>query len=527
MKLTTRHLVKAEIRMLRNQFRQALTTPSMLLFYGITFFGVFFVSGVLSSLVSFAPLIEQAASMVESVIDRPMLITALGIISSTAVIGGYYSIGPAAVISPIDEAVLLPAPVAPHQLFMSRYTRRLVRKVSFVFLGVLSVLPLLWSANLWFFSVVLLMISTVLFLEGNYLLGCLSSHARLTITRRTGNKLHHLTPLLLAALVLVPTVPLFSETFNATVLLPYVSLGLIVTELTGLYPLGLNPIFAFCFMGIGLIILFLAAANISGYEHYELFSAVRGREEMEGRFSRVVRGEIDFSNSTWSNPVLWIILKDFWTRLRSPMQIWKYVYAVVGTAVAIYLNLVRPPWFQPLVLPPALAFAIVPAFLLMLILLVQMSSVTSLLSFADEKENVYLLKASPFSSWDIVSAKYMLSLVEVSLAAAPLCGFLLYILRIEGVFSLITLAAPLVILFTASGVTIGAYVPVLTSSPSTLPVPLAFSYPIINLSIGAALVFLVAYLADALLILVALPVFTVGLTFLFLGLSVYALNSYK
>ncbi|TFF84711.1 hypothetical protein EU524_00430 [Candidatus Thorarchaeota archaeon] len=527
MRLRTRHLVKAEIRMLRNQFVQALTTPSMMLFYGITFFGVFFVSWVLSSLVTFAPLFEQAGPMIADFIDRGMLVTAFGIISSTAVIGGYYGIGPAAVISSVDEGVLLSAPIGPHQLFMARYIRRVVRKVSFVFLGVLSILPLLWSADVFFFAAVLLMISLVVFLEANYLLGCLSSHVRLTVTRRTSSRLHHLLPVLLAGLVLVPTLPVFSAGFNGTVLVPFVSMGLIVSEITDLSPIGLNPVVSFGFLGVGFLILFFMVANTSGYQHYELFSAVKGREETEGRFSKIVRGEVDFSSSTWRDPVSWIVLKDFWTRLRSPMQVWKYVYAVGGTILVVYLNIVRPPWFQPLMVPPALAFAIVPAFLLMLILLIQMSSVTSLLRFVDEKENVYLLKASPFRSWDIVSAKYILSLVEVSLAAAPLCGFLVYILRIEGFFSLITLAAPLVILFTATGVTIGAYVPVLTSSPRTLPVPLAFSYPIINLSIGAVLVFLVAYLADVLIVLVALPLFTIALTFFFLGLSVLALNSYK
>jgi hypothetical protein len=275
------------------------------------------------------------------------------------------------------------------------------------------------------------------------------------------------------------------------------------------------------------MIMFLGVANTTNYAHYELFSAVRGREETEGRFSRVIHGEIDFSNSRWNDPVIWIILKDFWTRLRSPMQIWKYIYAVAGMAVVVYLNIFRPSWFEPMLVPPTLAFAIIPAFLLMLILLVQMSSVTSMLSFADERENVYLLKASPFRSWDIVLAKYALSLLEVTVAAAPLCGFLVYLFEVEGIYSLITLAAPLVILFTASGVTVGAYVPVMTNDPRTLPVPLAFSYPIINLALGATLVFLVAYLADVLLILVILPIFTLSVSFLLLGLSVLALKSYK
>jgi hypothetical protein len=150
-----------------------------------------------------------------------------------------------------------------------------------------------------------------------------------------------------------------------------------------------------------------------------------------------------------------------------------------------------------------------------------------MLSFADEKDNVYLLKASPFKSKDIVLAKFLLSFVEVGIAAIPACGFLIYIMRIEGYLALITLAAPLVILFTATGVAVGAYVPVMTNDPKTLPVPLAFSYPIINLSLGAAMIFVVALFADSVLVLIMLPVYCLGLTLFFLASSVRALDSYK
>ncbi len=527
MRLRTATLVKAELWMLRNQFKSALTTPSMVLFYGITFFGVFFVSLVLSSLVVFAPLIAQAGPMIEATIDRPMLFTAIGIVSATSVIGGYYGIGPAAVISEVDESVLLSSPVGPHQLFIGRYTRRIVRKISFVMMGVFSVLPLIWSANLWFTYAVALMVSLILFLESNYFLGCLSSAVRFAVQKRTRTRLHHFIPLILAGLVVVPTLPQFTESLTAAVLVPPVALSMMITELSGVFSINVAPTIVFVFVIVGFIILLLATANVTSYHHYEIYSAVKGREETEGRFSKVIKGQVDFSNTRWNDPVFWIVLKDFWTRLRSPMQIWKYIYAVVGCCFVVYLNLFQPSWFQPFLVPPSLAFAIVPAFLLMMILVVQMSSVTSMLSFADERENVYLLKASPFRTRDIVLAKYMLSLVEVSLAAAPLCGFLVYILRIEGFFSLITLAAPLAIIFTATGVTVGSYVPVLTNDPRTLPVPLAFSYPIINLGLGAVLVFLVAYLADVLLVLVALPLFTIAVTFSLLALATLALNSYK
>jgi hypothetical protein len=85
----------------------------------------------------------------------------------------------------------------------------------------------------------------------------------------------------------------------------------------------------------------------------------------------------------------------------------------------------------------------------------------------------------------------------------------------------------LAILFAATGSAIGAYVPVLTNDPKTLPVPLAFSSPVINLGLGAIMVFLVAAFADSVLVLVILPLYTLSLVFFFLVLSIRALDAYK
>ncbi len=527
MRPTTVRLIRNEIRMLFNQFKQAITVPSMVLFYGVTITGIFFVSLVISSLLTFAPLISEIGTVLEDTIDRGMFYAAFGILSASSIITGYFGLGPAAVITTEDENILLPAPVKPHQIFISRYIRRIVRRTAFVLIGLLAILPLLTSANLLFISIVFALMCVVIFLETNYFMGSMSSYIRIVLQRRFKTPLRHVIVVVLGLIVLLPTYPTFTEQFSAAFVLPSNAFVLVITEMTGVFALDV-PIL----LGIGLQILmftitFLLTASVCGYDYYEMFSASKGNEQLEGRFSKIIHGEIDFSNSRFKDPSIWIMLKDFWSRLRSPYQIWKYVYAVVGTIFVLYLNLVHPTWFRPLDVPANLAFAIVPAFVLMMILLIQMSSVTSMLSFVDEKDNVYLLKASPFKSRDIVLAKFLLSLIEVGIAAIPACGFLIYIMRIEGYLALITLAAPLTILFTATGVAVGSYVPVMTNDPKTLPVPLAFSYPIINLSLGAAMVFLVALFADSLFVLVVLPAYCLGLTFLFLFVSVRSLESYK
>jgi len=499
----------------------------MLLFYGVTIFGIFFVSLVVSSFLTFTPVMTQIGLMIEDTIDRGMFFAALGIISTSSVVTGYFGLGPASIITTDDENLLLPAPVKPHQIFLSRYVRRLIRKMAFATIGLFAILPLLNSARILFFQIVFVLFCIIVFFETNYFLGSLSSFVRLLLSRRFKSPLRHLVVILLGIIMLVPTFPLFESRFTLAYVFPSNAMALVLTEMTGIFSLDIP-----FQIGVGLQLLifticFLLTANICGYDYYEEFSSAKGSEEVEGKFSKVIRGGIDFSNSRFNDPMVWIMLKDFWSRLRSPFQIWKYVYAVVGTVFVLYLNLVHPSWFRPFTVPANLAFAIVPAFVLMMILLVQMSSVTSMLSFADEKDNVYLLKASPFKTKDIVLAKFMLSIVEVGMAAIPACGILIYIMRVEGYLALITLAAPLTILFTASGIAVGAYIPVMTNDPKTLPVPLAFSYPIINLSLGSLMVYIVAAFADSELVLLILPAYCLGLTLLFLAFSVKALNSYK
>ncbi len=513
--------------MLYNQLKLAITSPSMLLFYGITFFGVFFVSSVVSSLVSFAPLFLNLSGLLEETLDRGMIFAATAVLTASSVVSGYFGLGPAAILTAEDESLMMSAPIKPHQIFLSRYIRRIIRKISFIIIGVLAVLPLLISASLLFFAAISLLIVVIIFLEINYLLGAISSFVRIWLTRRTQHRLRHLMVVVLGTLTLLPAHQWVLSNITAFYIAPSNAFALFLTESTGIFTQGINPLYGVILIMIGFAICLLTAANITGYEYYELFSASKGKEQTEGRFSRIIRGEIDFSGSRFADPMIWIMIKDFWSRLRSPMQIWKYIYAVVGTVFVLYLNIVKPLWFPAVIVPTSLAFALVPAFILMMILFVQMGSVTSMLSFVDERDNIYLLKASPFQSKDIILSKFLLSLFEIAITVIPACGFLIYFIHIEGYLAIITLIAPLTILFAATGSAIGAYVPVMTNDPKTLPVPLAFSFPIINLGLGAIMVYLVAVLSDSTFVLVILPLYTLSLVYFFLALSIRALNTYK
>ena len=186
----------------------------------------------------------------------------------------------------------------------------------------------------------------------------------------------------------------------------------------------------------------------------------------------------------------------------------------------------RPTWIVPIKVPGEFNYAAIPAFLIMVILISQMTSVTSLLSFVDERENIYLLKVSPFSSKDIVLGKYILSLFEAIIAAIPILGVLTYLLQVQNALVLITLSIPFLLIFTATGIMFGAYIPVFTNEPNTPPIPLAFAFPTLNLILGAIIVYLLTATQAGIVFMIAIPIWTLGLVMLFLALSLIALRSY-
>ncbi|MFW9834906.1 MAG: hypothetical protein ACFFEK_12980, partial [Candidatus Thorarchaeota archaeon] len=283
--MSTFKLVRNEIRMLYNQFKQAITTPSMLLFYGITITGVFFVSSVISTLVSFAPVLSNFGVLLEETLGPEMIFVATAVLSASSVVSGYFGLGPTAVLTSEDESLMMSAPIKPHQIFLSRYARRFIRKVSFLVIGVLAILPLLISARLLFFVAVTMLIIVIIFLEVNYFLGSMSSYIRLWISKKTKSRFRHLIVVILGALTILPSHKWLLDNVVAVYVAPSNALALYVTETTGVFAQGMDPIYGAILLFLGFTISLLLTANICGYDYYELFSASKGREQTEGRFS--------------------------------------------------------------------------------------------------------------------------------------------------------------------------------------------------------------------------------------------------
>ncbi|MFQ5832902.1 MAG: hypothetical protein ACE5H4_09385 [Candidatus Thorarchaeota archaeon] len=527
MAATTRTLILNEIRMMWNQFKRTATNRSMLMFYSITIIGVYFVSTVISAMLSLGPVLLTLKSNLETSIDRGMVFTAFGILSASSVVGGYFGLGPAALVSEVDESVLMTSPVEPHQLFIGRYTRRFTRKMIFAFTGVLAVFPLVTEANLLVLPLSMIIVTIIIFFEVNYFLGGIAAYLRIKLSLRTKSVARHVTSLVLGLLVFLPSLPLFTDNFVEAMSWPPNSVAYVLTEAFDILNWGYGPGLGIYFLHLSFVVSFLVLVGLCDRDYYEAFAASAGKDKVEGRFNRILRGQVDFSSTRFNDPMFWIILKDFWSRMRSPMQILKYAYAVIGTGFVIYLSLFAPPGFLTLNITPAPRMTVLPTFLLLLLLMIQVTSVTSLTGFVDESENVYLLKAGPFRPIDIVLAKYVLSVVEVAIAAIPILGFIGFFFQLQGVTALMFLAAPLILLFSAVGTAIGAYVPVVTNEPGNLPVPLAFSFPIINLTLGGFTIALAAALADSLVIVVALPAVTLAFVFLFVIAAVSALDRYK
>ncbi|MCK4484114.1 MAG: hypothetical protein KAU89_04775 [Candidatus Thorarchaeota archaeon] len=527
MKASTFSLLVNEIRMLFNHLKRTITTPSMFSFYAIMLVGTYFVSSIIAVLGSYEPLFVGLTTMIEATIDRSMVMSALGLVSLTAVVGGYLGRGPSAELTETDEYIMMPIPASPYQLFLTKYLRRILRKLGFAFLGLLVILPLVSTSNLLLIPLGGLIVCFIGFMEVNYFLGGISFQIRSKLDRRFKTPFKHFILLFLALAVYIPTLPEATANPILSLLIPSNAFAYIAMELTGVFAYGLGPLIGVLCLCLSYPITFLMVANSVDQDYYERFALKTSNEGEESRISRMVRGEVDFSESRYNDPLMWVLLKDFWSKMRKPFQFWKYIYFFIGVAIALYLNIVRPIWLPPLIIPPELSNTAVPAFLLILILVTQMASVSALLSFIDEKENIYLLKSSPFKASDIVLAKYFLSLVEVTLTVAPIVGFLAYFMRVQGSFYLLTLVAPLVLIFSATGVMVGAYVPVFTNEPGDPPVPLAFGFPAINIGFGSLLMAIVALYAEDMQLVQVMPAFVVVVVLGLLALATIALRSYK
>ena len=519
-------LVSNEIRMLINHLTQTAKTPSLLVFYAFMIAGSFFVSNVVAILADFGGLFSELSAFLTETLNQSVIMPTVALLSVASVFSGYFSNGLTASLEPSDESLIMPAPLRPHQLLISRYFRRLIHKSAIAVILLIVLYPLIAEHTELLLPISMLIASAIVFFEFNHLLGGVMSELRNRLDHMTTSRMRHLVLPLVGAAVYLPTLPIWPLEPSLILFVPSNAFCDVFLRFAG-YSVIVPMDIALAFVFVGYLIVLLLLANLCSVDFYEAFAAASVGEMHENRFSRLIRGQVDFSESRFNDPIMWVVVKDFWTRMRSPLQFWKYVYFAIGVATAVWLNIVQPTWLPPLVIPPDLSLSAVPAFLLMLVLVCQMSAMTSLLSFFDEKDNIYLLKASPFRRVDLVLAKYVGSLAEGAMALLPILGLMIYFFAVKGSMMLATLAAPLLMVFCATGVMVGAYVPVLTNDPRNAPIPLVFSFPAINLFFGGIIIVLVIALSTQVLIVIVLPSIVMLMVTSLLAISVAALKSFK
>ncbi len=519
-------LIGAEIRKMWNQFKRTITTPSMLMFYTIVIAGSLFISYVATLILNVPGFTEDMISAIDETLDVGMLFKGMSLLTVAAVFGGYFGIGPAAVMTTHDEYILMPSPVKPHQLFVARYLRRLVRKFAYFGILLIIVLPMLSTMSEFSVAILAVGMAVIVFLEINYFIGGVVWYLRIHIAKRFSTHLRHLfiLPLLIIPYILSLDIVAFS---SFGFLVPSNALVILLAGMVGLAGITISPFFGY----YGLLLLFITflavLAGLCNYDYYEAFTTTHDSDESENKYNNLIRGEIDFSQSRFKDPMMWLILKDFWSRMRSPLQFWKYLYIVIGIIFAFWLNFFSPSELMAVTLPPEVAYTAEPAFILILVMMLQMTSISGLMTFVDERDNIYLLKVTPFRGRDIIISKYILSLIEVTLASIPILGLLAYVFRTPSSAVILSFAAPLIMIFTATGVMVGAYVPVFTNTPESPPVPLAFSFPAINLALGIVFVSFVSYAINIESFIPLVPLFVTGTVTLFLLLAIRALNMYR
>ena len=510
-----------------NHLRRTITSPALLLFYTLTVIGVWAVSSLVAVLVGLGPALGSLVSLFEESVERDVVFLACAGATATSVLVGQSGHGLTSLLRPYDENTLMSAPVTPRQVFVAGYFRRVTRRGMLTVLAMGILLPLhqvSWTA---YWSAVTVVGTVVLLLEFNYLLGGLAATLRLKLERRSTQRRWQRAGLSgLLIIVMLSGSPVVTGMRPAWAL-PYNAVAAMVLKLSGVLTDGPTVIETVAVVTLGILAALSVLAHSLDAGFYELAVVGRQEEQRGGRVSRLLRGEVDFTRSRASDPVVWLMAKDFWTEMRRPLQVWKYIYVVVGTALSVVLNTTDTMALGRVRIPHELEYAAVPAMVFMLVLVVQLVSVGSLLGFVDERDMIYQLRASPLRAVDIVMAKYIPSVVEATLLVLPACGMVAYIFPVKGGLILLSLCAPLVIVFCAAGTMIGASVPVFTADPRTPPLPLALALPTINFVSAGIVIGVLVLAGGTVLALVALPAVTVSLTALFLGLGVLSLRQYR
>ncbi len=522
--MKTHALVFVEMREVLNGVRRTAKSASLLGFYAVMVCGGIFISWVLGQVASAGSMLASVPVLLRDYLTVESVATVLGLVMASSLISGMFGSGTTSVLRPPDEFALMPAPVGPHQIFVARYARRILRKLTIALIIVLVLYPMTIRTALSLGEISLAVLGALGLLEFVFLLSLLGY-----TLRHRASGLGRLKKLAVYVCVGCIALALVHPATNSNpvlgLLLPSSLISLVALSAAGILQTQfLWPLMGL--IGIDFLIMFLVVTVSVERGDYERYIARPTPVSRPTRLERAVRGEVDFSQSRFSDPMMWVILKDFWTRMRSPLQFAKYVSAAGASVVAVLLWVVFPYAATRITLPVSTRNLIPYAFFLVEMAFLHVASTTSLLSFSDERENIYLLRVSPLPRSSVVLAKFVGSLVESLIASVPALLLLAYFVTFDGVLSLVVLALPLLSLFCATGTMIGAYIPVFTNEPSSPPIPLVFAFPVINLALGGLLGYFVLQVSGLLLIL-AIPLFVLAAVWFFLSRASRALLNYR
>ncbi len=370
--------MRVELRQLLNHLRMTIKTPSLLAFYAIMIFGAYFAMSIFAALYSFATLLGGLSDVLRDVVGGDILFSAAGLLTLSSVLSGYIGGGPSSSLETSDEYVIMPAPIRPHQLLLTRYTRRLLRRLSISGVALFTLVPVFVSAPSLFMPVLQLVLSTLLFIEFNHFVAEVTSQLKTRLDARVHSRLRHVTLFVLAGLVFLPTLSQVVGDPGIILLLPSNAFSIVILANLGVHYSVVMEEVGTVFLLIGYSIGLLTLASLCDQSLYESFAAGSSTKESGNRFGRMAHGSVDFSDYRFSDPMVSIMVKDFWSRMRTPLQFWKYVYFAAGMLLVLWLNLVQPAWVPGLHIPSQLSASAVLAFLMMLIILCLMSSMSSM-----------------------------------------------------------------------------------------------------------------------------------------------------
>ncbi|MFX1562721.1 MAG: hypothetical protein ACFFDP_05390 [Promethearchaeota archaeon] len=430
-----------------------------------------------------------------------LLYAVISFILSQQVIRAFLSVPVGNEIESADIDFLFPAPIRPHAFLISKYLRSIPRRLMFILYIGLALLPIIEFLRIEFgvspFTFILI-IMLIIFLGE---IGSLATHTIYCLRRYVSLfwRRHRIRRLLFYLIFMIGTF-LFLSPFiiygNFLIPTPVYNLAYLLVALGTAGQLAAFPPISFPLLLLSLAILYTvilgAAIKFTDLINYAIFEDLSIIAHRSGTATGILsQAPISFEGAC--SPVRALLKKDIVVGLRSPGKAVYWAGILINFILAYVFISFAPVIHQILPIPEDFTHLIPSLYLIILVLLVPLLTISAADPFKGEYGKIHLLRLAPIAPIHVTFIKFILLLVTPLMITIPFAIFFAVIL---GDLNLLIVAAAIlphaILLSTAMGLGLGSRYPYITQAQTQTPVALMVTYPVLSWCVMMPVVFLIA-----------------------------------